>query len=147
MFLLRLLLVVFGGVRSLSRQSGTAPAWFECVPSLIESSPSQVAQGSSQLLGGELGEVSEQTEQQEYPNSKQEDTQEEDEAQRATGRPVHRLWLGQVTAKDRHFLHQQQAAQAEDEDVLGHFVTPPHHVGSEAGGLGLVFMQKQEGLR
>lgn len=55
--------------------------------------------------------------------------------------------LVQVEAEDRHLLHQHQAAKAEDEHVLRHFVAPPQHTGSEAGGLGLVFMQEKQWLR
>lgn len=51
-----------------------------------------------------------------------------------------------MSAKDRYLLNKQQATQAEDEDVLGYFVTSPHHVGFEAGGFGLVFMQEQQRL-
>lgn len=141
--LLGLFVGVRGGKKSLSWQTRTAPSRFDPVPSLIESSPSQVAQSSSQLLGGELGEVCEQTQQQEHPQSEQDYTQEEDEPQRATGRP---LCLSQVRAEDGHFLHEQKATQAEDEDVLGHLVASPHHVCFEARDLGLVFVQDQQGL-
>lgn len=134
--LLGLFIDVCGGIKPLSWQTGTAPARFESVQSLIESPPPQVAQSSSQLLGGELGEVCEQTQQQEDPNSEQKHTQEEDESQRASRRLLQRLCLSHVIAKDGHLLDQQQATQAEDEDFLGHFVTSPHHLGSEAGGLG-----------
>lgn len=48
--------------------------------------------------------------------------------------------------KDTHFLDKQQTAEAEDEDVLGDFVASPQHVGFQAGGLVLVFMQEQQRL-
>lgn len=53
----------------------------------------------------------------------------------------------QVKPEDGQLLNKQQAAKAEDQDLLRYFVTPPHHPGSEAGGLGLVFMQEKQRLR
>lgn len=88
----------------------------------------------------------EQTQQQEHPQHEQDDAQEEDESQRGTGRLLQRLPSGQVEAEHGYLLDKQQAAQAEDEDVLGHFVASPQHAGFEAGGLGLVFVQEQERL-
>lgn len=51
-----------------------------------------------------------------------------------------------MMTKDTHFLNKQQTAEAEDEDVLGDFVASPQHVGFQAGGLVLVFMQEQQRL-
>lgn len=144
-FLLRLL--VRRGQETLSWQTGTPPAGFEPKPALVESPPAQVAHGSPQLLGGELGEVCEQTQQQEHPESQQEHAEEEEEAQRSAGRPLQGRGLVQMEAEDGQLLNQQQAAEAEEEDVLGHFVAPPQPPSSEAGGPGLVFMQQQQRLR
>lgn len=52
--------------------------------------------------------------------------------------------LVQVKPEDGQLLNKQQAAKAEDQDLLRYFVTPPHHPGPETGGLGLVFMQKKQ---
>lgn len=142
--LLRLL--VSCGKKSLSWKTRTSPAWCEPKPALIESPPTQIAHSAPQLLGGELREVCQQTQQQEHPKSQQNDAQEEDETQRSNGRRLQGHCLIQVKAKDRHFLHKHQAAKAEDEDFLRHFVTPPQHTGSEAGGFGLVFMQEKQWL-
>lgn len=142
--LLRLL--VCPGEKPLSWQTRTTPAWWEPKPAPIESPPTQIAHSAPQQLGGELWKVCEQTQQQEHPKSQQNDAQEEDEAQGCSGRPLQRPCLVQVKAEDRHFLHKHQAAKAEDEDFLRHFVTPPQHTGSEAGGLGLVFMQEKQWL-
>lgn len=98
------------------------------------------------MLGGELGEVREQAHQQEHPNGEQKHTQEEDEPQRRTGRPLQSLGLSEVKTEDGHLLHKQQATQADHQDVLGYFVTSPHHVGAEARGSGLLFVQEQQGL-
>lgn len=135
-----------GEQKSLSWQTGTSPARREPEPALIEAPPAQVAHSAPQLLGGELGEVCEQTQQQEDPEEQQDDAQQEDEAQRSAGRPLQGRRLVQVEAEDGHFLHKHQAAEAEDEDVLGHLVPPPQPAGPEAGRLGLVLVQQEQRL-
>lgn len=113
---------------------------------MIEAPPAQVAHSAPQLLGGELGEVREQTEQQEDPEEQQDHAQQEDDAQRSAGTPPQRRRVVQVEAEDGHFLHERQAAEAEDEDVLGHLVPPPQPAGPQAGRLGLVLVQQKQRL-
>lgn len=100
--------------QSLTRPPGAVPCGSQTVPALVQSPPAEASQSASQQLGGELRKVSQETEKQKDPQPKEENTEQEEDSQRGIRDPPE----AQIRAKHSCFLHQQQAAKAQEENVF-----------------------------
>lgn len=140
--LLSVITLSLGAEQSLSRPSRATPAGPHAIPALVQTPPAQTAQSPTQELRWELREVGQEAEEQKDPEPEQQNTEHKEDSQRGVWDPAQ----PQVRSKHCSFLHEQQATQAQEEDVLWDLVAPPHHTRSKALKLTLTFPQHQQRL-